>query len=154
MAVYWNLGLFTRTREASEACAAFFQDKRLVLNGLDVPLDVSKSERPDGWLIGVWPQGMSYGSPMGNDPRLTTDDARAEIARVFDEWLLEAPPFAAAFFGGEAFDSFLDGISDLLAPEGFSGLVIDEETWTSLGQPAAAQSVGNGRFAWPRSRIP
>lgn len=159
MAVYWNLGLVARTQEEAEACAEFFRRKRLKIDAQEVPLDVSKvsplTEKADGWLLCVWPRGMSSGSPIENDPRLTEADARAHISRVFDEWLREAPPFMAAFFGGEAYDIFLDGpLSEVLEPDGFEGLVVDTPTWETMGRPAAAQSIGAGRFAWRRSPVP
>ena len=97
---------------------------------------------------------MSQGSPYGDEPRLTTEGARMQIARMVDGWLREAPPFAAALFGHEAVDFLLDGISAIDPSEGIDGFVVDTETWSSLGQPAGAQAVEHGRFVWPRSRVP
>ncbi len=150
MAVYWNLGLCARTSADADACIVFFRKRRLVLDDVEVALEVHCSERADEWLVGVWPRGMSHGSPSGSDPRLTTDDAHARIARIFDQWLREAPPFRAAFFGGEAFDFFLDDAESIDA-EGIRGLVIDEAMWVSLGRPPSAEPAGPGRFAWPRT---
>jgi hypothetical protein len=155
MAVYWNLGLVARTSEQAEACIEFFRAKRLQYNGRDVALEIWQAQKADCWVVGVCPHGMSHGSPLGNDPKLTTDEARLEIARVFDQWLVEAPPFMAAFFGGEAYDFLLDEpLSESLEPEGINGLVVDQATWESLGEPEAARIIGKGRFAWPRSRVP
>lgn len=152
MAVYWNLGLLANTEEEAAACAEFFARQELFLGALRVPLDVSRGKGPEGWLVSVWPRGMSYGSPMGNDPRLTADDARLEIAGRFDAWLCDAPPFKAAYFGGEAFDRFLDEpVSEIV---GVEGLVVDEPTWVSLGRPIEAQSFHAGRYWWRRSRAP
>ena len=151
MAVYWNLGLVAQTEEQAEACAEFFSRKELILGEQRVPLDVSRGKGLDGWLVCVWPRGMSYGSPKGNDPRLTADDARVKIAGVFDAWLREAPVFKAAYFGGEAFDRFLDEpISEIV---GVDGLVVDEATWISLGRPSEAQLAAPARFEWRRSRV-
>lgn len=152
--MYWNLGVFTRTREAASECDAFFQGKRLIFQDLEVPLNVSQREIADGWLVCAWPRGMSQGSPYGNEPRLTTEHARVQIARIFDGWLRDAPPFAAALFGCEAFDFLLDGVSAIDPSDGIDGFVVDTKTWMSLGEPAGAQSVEHGRFVWPRSRVP
>jgi hypothetical protein len=119
-----------------------------------VALQVSKAQKPEGWVVGVWPQGMSHGSPMGNDPTLTTDHARLEIARVFDRWLVEAPSFMAAFFGGEAHDFLLNGGLAEIDSDGVEGLVVDQAMWESLNRPASARMVGAGRHGWPRSRTP
>jgi hypothetical protein len=155
MAVYWDLGLVARTSEEAEACAEYFGRKPLTVGGRQVPLDVSRAEIPDGWLIGVWPRGMSYASPRGDDAALTEESTRALIAATFDEWLREAPPFRAAYFGGEAYDAFLDDpLSEVLGPDGFEGLVVDTAAWEAMGRPAAAREIGAGRFAWARARVP
>ena len=151
MAIYWNLGLTTRTRADADACVSFFEEKQLSLEGMNVPLEVHCVERASDWLIGVWPKGMNYASPHGSNPLLTADAARAAIEHTFDEWLEDAPPFAAAFFGAEAYDYFLDE-NEVLGAEGFAGLFIDEATWRSLGSPPAAVPVAPGRHAWPRAR--
>jgi hypothetical protein len=155
VAVYFNLGLSARTREGADACAAFFASRRLVVGDAEIEIEVSVTERPDGFLVSAWPRGMSYASPRGDDRRLTTDEARGTIERAFDEWLCEAPPFRAAFFGGEAYDFFLDDeIAKVLEDGGFAGLFVDNETWESLGRPAEAKLVAPGRYAWPRTAMP
>jgi hypothetical protein len=154
VAVYFNLGLSTRTREEADACASYFESLRLVVAGAEVPIEVSVTERPDGFLVSGWPRGMSYASPRGDDRRLTTDAARATIARTFDAWLRDAPPFRAAFFGGEAYDFFLDDGLEIVREGGFQGLFVDEATWESLNRPSDAALVAPGRYAWPRTRAP
>jgi hypothetical protein len=80
--------------------------------------------------------------------------AREHIAGVFDQWLREAPPFAAAFFGCEAYDHFLEGsltLMEILKPRGIEGLVVDEAVWLSLGSPPLALRAGPDRFAWSRT---
>jgi hypothetical protein len=63
MAVYFNLGLVTRERDAALACAACFRAQRLVFDGIDIALEIFEPNAvPGGWLLGVWPHGMSYGS--------------------------------------------------------------------------------------------
>lgn len=65
------------------------------------------------------------------------------------------PAVHGGFFGGEAYDLFLDGaVGDVLDHDGVEGLVVDHATWVSLGKPAAAEAAGAGRFAWPRNRAP
>lgn len=152
MAVYFNLGLFTRDRDSVLACAEYFRGQELVFAGTRVVLDVFEpSEVPGGWLLGVWPHGMSYGSPHGNERRLTEDDARAEIAATFDTWLAAAPPFTLAFFGAEAFDYLLDGIGDIDGP--FDALVFDETLYAAFGRPDVTK-LGATRYWMPRRRPP
>jgi hypothetical protein len=152
MAVYFNLGLVARTHADAEACVAYFAAQRLVDDGEEVPLEVASCEGGGGWLVSAWPRGMNFGSPSGSARRLTTEDARARIAAVFDGWLRTAPPFQAAFFGAEAFDFFLDDGLAQLDAAGVDGLVVDAALWTVLGGPAAAQELAPGRWAWPRTR--
>jgi hypothetical protein len=173
MAVYWNAGILTRTREQADACATFFAARQLRFGDRDVTLEVWRGEIADGFAVGVWPRGMSYGSPRGNDPELVKPDASALIAAKVEALLIEAPPFAVAVFTGEAFDMlvgnrvdhrkdasgltvtvgdarFADVLPDLvdLAKH---GLVVDGLIWEAMGKPAGAKQVGPDRFAWPRS---
>ena len=151
MAVYFNLGLVARTREEADACLAFFRARPLVVDGAAVELEAFVHPRLRDFLVGVWPRGMSYASPSGDDRRLTTDAARAWITRFFDAALLEAPPFAAAHFGGEAYDYFLEDTPlESQLQHGFGGLYVDAALWTALGCPADAVRVGAERYAWPR----
>jgi hypothetical protein len=61
VAVYWNLGLYARDRDSARACADYFRAQRLVLDGENIELHITDTEVPGGWLVGVWPRGMSYG---------------------------------------------------------------------------------------------
>ena len=154
MALYFNLGLIARTRAEADACADFFRARPLTLDGRDVPLEIFVDARPrtSDFLVGVWPRGMSYASPKGDDRRLTEDSARAAIARFFDAALIDAPPFAAAHFGGEAYDYFLDADEpiEVQLAGGFGGLYVDEVSWEAMGKPADAVQVGAQRYAWAR----
>ena len=152
MALYFNLGLVARTMEDAEACATFFRARALVLDDSPVPLEVYVHARRTDVLVGVWPRGMSYASPKGDDRRLTTDAARETIARWFDATLIDAPPFAAAAFGGEMYDYFLDDepLVEQLG-QGFGGLYVDDALWNALDRPLAAVRVGPARHAWPRT---
>ena len=149
MAVYWNLGVFARDHAAVVACADYFRAQRLEVDGRNVELEISEAEVTGGWIVGVWPRGMSFGSPRGNDARLTADAAVATIAETFDAWLRDAPAFTLAFFGAEAYDSLLDGIGEIDEP--FESLVFDTEMFAAFGQPAKAQRVRDGRYVIPRS---
>lgn len=163
MAVYWNLGLVTRSRWEADHCMDFFRSKRLIVGDLDVPLWVEFDDQfaiPDGFLVLVAPRGMSVGSPLGDDLRLVAPAMRRRIADIFDEWLVEAPPYAVAVFGYEAFDSFRDERGALAfspmavaSQEGLAGYFVDEALWDALGRPEKAQPIGKGRFRWPRIAI-
>jgi hypothetical protein len=154
MAVYWNLGLVTRSEEEAGACVAFFEAQRFVQDGVEVELKIGSGPCPGGWVVSVWPFGMAWGSPLGSDERLTTEPARACIAAVFDEWLREAPPFRAALFECEAYDDFLNaGIAEIDA-QYQGGLFIDEELWIAVGRPTEALLVCPGRRWWPRTHQP
>ena len=122
--------------------------QRLELDGAIIELQVCDAEVPGGWLVGVWPKGMSWSSPRGDDARLTTDGARQQIAATFDAWLVDAPPFTLAFFGGEAYDTLLEGIGEIDRP--FDALVFDTSMYTAFGQPSGARRIADARYAWPR----
>jgi hypothetical protein len=56
MAVFWMLGLHTRTREEAEACLIYFAHKHLTVEGVgSVALEVSIQETDDGWAVGACP---------------------------------------------------------------------------------------------------
>jgi hypothetical protein len=159
MAVYFNLGLVARTQNDADACIAFFRARPLVLDGATIELETCSHARDVDVLVGVWPKGMSYASPHGDDRRLTTDAAQRFIALWFEAALIEAPPFAAAFFGGEAYDYFLDEPYEPLHEQlggyvdGFhTGLYVDAALWEALGRPADAVKVGEARYGWPEKR--
>lgn len=151
MAVYFNLGIAANTKDEAQACAEYFRAHQLVVDGAVVPLDVHVAEGKDAFCVSVWSPGMSYGSPLRDNARLMTEDARAAVTRTFEAWLVEAPPFRAAFVGDEAYDTVLDGVADLLEGGGFKGLFIDGATWEKLGRPAEAKRVFYKRYAFPRT---
>lgn len=150
MAVYWNLGLFARDRASAAACAEYFRAQRLGHDGRNVELEVFETEVAGGWIVGVWPRGMNYGSPQGYDSRLTEEPAREAIATTFDAWLREAPPFTLAFFGAEAYDYLLDGIADIDEP--FQGLVFDDTLFEE--HRAQARQISPRRYVVPRTATP
>jgi hypothetical protein len=151
LAVFWMLGLHARTREEAETCLVFFAHKRLLVEAVDVALEVFIQEKDDGWAVGVLPYGMSQGTPSAV-PELTEEPAPMAVARTFDAWLLDAPPFVAGWFGREAFDLFVPRLD--IGPAGIGGLVVDEATWVSLGRPPEALPTSAGRRAWARTKAP
>ena len=130
---------------------AFFSLRPLLVDGLPVELEAFCNPRDELFLVGVWPRGMSYASPRGDDRRLTADSARHAIARWFDEALVAAPPFLAAVFGGECYDFFLEeGPLVALLDGGHRALFVDDTTWCAMGSPPQMVEVAEGRRHWPR----
>lgn len=61
--------------------------------------------------------------------------ARALVTCAIEAWLVEAPPFRAAFVGEGAYDRLLGGVGDLRADGRFAGLFVDVATWRSSDVP-------------------
>ena len=67
-------------------------------------------------------------------------------------WLRDAPPFAVALFGAEAYDTMLGGIDEIDEP--FAGLFFDAAMFDAFGRPPDTMRISDDRYAIPRSGIP
>jgi hypothetical protein len=149
MAVYWNLGAVFDAERDAERFAAFFRGLEAPGPDGGVPLRVHVAEHGPLFLVGVWPLGMSWGSPKGNDPRLTDPERISIVSAWFYDRLREAPPFRLALFGAEAYDMLLDEPVPSFDLVGSRGLVLDEAWFEAWGQPDGVEPFGSGRVWWP-----
>ncbi|AKF10723.1 hypothetical protein DB32_007872 [Sandaracinus amylolyticus] len=153
MAIYYNLAAFVGARDEAEAFVAHFHGRTIPIEHGDLVLDITLRETPQGWLVGLWPVGMSYGTC--DDARLVAPEAREAAARWFERELRGAPTFRAAAFGAEIYDTFLDTtLAELVDGGGMPGLVLDIRTHVSLRSPAGTKPFGPGRRWWPRTKTP
>ena len=139
MAVYWDLGAVCEGKATAEAFAAWFARRTIPLSdGSSVDIRTGTGALADRWIVWVWPEGMSYGSPYGNRYDLVDTDLNGEIEDWIYLRLRECPPYVCALFGGEAHDRLLEEPLEALTADPDEtpvGLVIDAAAYDRLGQP-------------------
>jgi hypothetical protein len=107
MAVYFDLAVDCGSDESlANKLLQYFNNLILhVPHTLPVPCKTYKEYKRDHWIIGVWPEGMGYGThPCRRE--LVKDDNREFIKIKLYEALKELPGFRRALFYGEAYDYF------------------------------------------------
>lgn len=153
MAYYYNLAAFVGPREDAEAFVAHFHGRVVPIPGAELAITIAMRETRSGWVVGLWPEGMSHGT--GDDPRLVEPEAREAAARWFERELRTAPSFRAAVFGAEVYDDFIEtSLEEIVRSGGMGGLVIDARVHASLGAPEGTKPFAPGKRWWPRSGAP
>ena len=148
MAVYWDLGAVCADQAAADKLAAWFKARAIPLSdGTSVDIRTGTGALADQWIVWVWPQGMSYGSPYGNRHDLVDTDLNSEIEDWIHLRLQECPPYVYAFFGGEAHERLQDeSLEALIEDPDYTpiGLVIDAASYGRLGRPSGFAPFARG----------
>ena len=154
MAVYFNLAAnFETSEKDAKEFVNYFSKKKIILSdGNTVPLEGSFTKLENNEFIAVvYPEKMSMGSPMGSNYALLEKPFDEEIDKWFYHELKEFPFFSYAFFGGEAYDTFLDisFTTEILKGPHFpwKGLVVKSEFWNKMGKPNLYKPFCDG-YLW------
>ena len=139
MAVYWDLGVVCADEAAAVKLAEWFKACSIPLSdGTSVDIRTGAAALAEQWIVWVWPEGMSYGSPYGNRYDLVATDLNGEIEDWIYLRLCECPPYVYALFGGEAHDRLLEEpLEELVRDPDYTpvGLVVDTAAYDRLGRP-------------------
>ena len=106
MAIYFNLGIDCGSEEAmADVALRHFKDFLVDLPGLlPAGCKVWKVEARGRWFVGVWPEGLGYGTLPTCRPELVREPNLERIRNALYAKLSELRGYRRALFGGEAYE--------------------------------------------------
>ena len=126
MAVYYNLGVDCGPTEiVARKVARHFRGFSIPIPDYEPALcDLTVEEHRSQWFVGVWPCGMSYGSPMHQDRSELVDETMVHhIGEKIYARLATIRGFRRAKFGGECFDQLAFATAEEDDDIGYVGMV-------------------------------
>jgi hypothetical protein len=143
MAWFFNLAAgFDKNEKDARDFLDYFDNFNIILstkNVLPVKQEINFT-KTEGWIVGVYPHGMSYGTSE-SDYNLIETDLYFEIQNMIYDTLKDAPYFLYAQFGAEIHDRFLDEEDSFRKdlekdPEwNHAGLVLYKDLWEKINKP-------------------
>lgn len=152
MAIYYFLALECGSiKNDSINLCNYFKGKNLNLSdGTQVQLLASTLMDEIGkWWVEVYPEGASYGSPMGSDYRLL-DYFTGELTRGLYNLLKKAPSFRYAIAGHEVeFFVLYNELEGYIKEGAYEGFILSRELWLSFNKQKNFKYFSDGYVWYP-----